>query len=644
MFKSLRSQKVKDNKEDIFKSSIIDINENKKFDMYQSNFQERNTSYSKGKTNIENDSQTYNDSSDDDQLTLDEIEKYNKKKKREKENFLNNKRNNNKYNGIIVYNQKKKKLENIFSASLVELNNFLFNCQVKEMPYKESVSSHSNNNNNVIFDPNEWMKSNNINQRTLSLEDLSIYCSNKIKENSNNFNVKKENMNEVIKKEFENEENINFIKIEKKFIDNKLNDNYNQLKQIILSKNLIKEQKNWLNNFIQEIQKMDINKIEIQKDKEGKDIKLEIVFDLDNTCIFSFLSSEDNLFIQNKKDIFPKKGVKMISFNFNRNVIYTVLIVRKGLKEFIKYVEPICNFHISTLGYENYGTEIKDILSEFSEIKFIRYKSRLNCNEFSKKIDDLYLDKERTIIFDDNVNIWENQDNEYVINSKIFFDEECAVLNLKEKIEENENFKYNKNLFLKSYRLFYNKMNSENDEDIDWKNQIIEECDNVPFYQYKQGKDYSYNNCYSAEYLNSSKLQFIYMQNVIKEIYYLKFIYGLDIPLSIKLIRISTLANMKFYLKYLDYIQIEILSSIIKVCGGIIYDGENRESNEKIYLVSSKRTGFKYKRKEIEKVLIENPFFVLINEKFILDTYYFMTNLKNNINDSEYSFKENLLI
>ena len=128
------------------------------------------------------------------------------------------------------------------------------------------------------------------------------------------------------------------------------------------------------------------------------------------------------------------------------------------------------------------------------------------------------------------------------------------------------------------------------------------------------------------------------MKSVIKEIYYLKFVYGINIPLAIKLIRISTLSYMKFYLKYLDFSQKVILADMVKVCGGSIYDGKHREEDEKIYLVTSKRTGYKFKKGEIDKEIADNPFYILINEKFILDTYYFLTNLKENINDPEYIF------
>ena len=624
-------------------SQFLNLNEEE--EEYQTN--ENNISYSK-KYDIDSDienCESMEDSLDEERFTLDKINKDLDKKRIIKrieeikeERLLNKKRKDRKDDyEIITYNKKKRKLENIFCATIEELNEFLINCQVKRISYQD-FSPYTIIKSQISFDPIEWMKSNNMYQRTLSLEDLSLYCQNQIneKKNSNkkvNIKKEKENENEIkIKKEY-------FIKIEPNFKDKKILDNYDKLKTIILFNNLSNEQKDWINDFISEISKINIENINIEKNKEGKDNKLEIVLDLDNTCVFSFLSNEDNLFVQSKKYLFPKKGVKMISFNYNNRVIYTILIIRKGLKEFIKYVEPLCNFHISTLSYNNYGDEIKKILSESFNIEFSRYKARYDNNEFTKKIEDLLIEKEKTIIFDDNVNVWINKDNEHVINTKFFYDEECAMINLIESNEQDENLKYSKENFLKTYRFFYNKIKEKNNNNSDWKEQIIKECFNIPFYQFKLESDFDYNKCYTAEYLNSTKLQFTYMKNVIKEIYYLKFVYGLDIAIAIKLIRISTLNNMIFNLKFLDYMQKNILTDIVKSCGGIIYNESHQEKDKKdkkVYLVISINTGLKNKKEVIKKYLIENPFLILINERFILDTYYFMTNLKDNINDPEY--------
>jgi len=400
------------------------------------------------------------------------------------------------------------------------------------------------------------------------------------------------------------------------------------------------DQRIWLNDFIKELKEIDIEKIIVEKDEDGKDNKLEIVFDLDNTCIFSFCSNADILQVQIQKNIFPQKDARMMSFSYEDKVLYNILIIRKGLKEFINYVKPLCNFHISTLGAENYGNEIKDILSEYSGAEFIRFKGRLYEEEYTKNISDLYIKRQKVLIFDDSVKVWNNKDDdiEYVINTKFFFDEECALINKPESNDDNKgDIFYEINQFLKSYRsLSYTGIKQIRNNEMDWKKQELKEWMNIPFYQFRTSDDYLYNRCYTAEYLDSKKNQFIYMKNVVKAIYCMKFIFDIEIPLAIKLIRISTLANMKFDLKYVSIEQKTILSDMVLTCGGNIYDENYRLEDEKIYLVATKRL-YVLNKRDIYTDLYRRPFYVLINEKFILDTYYFMTDLRDEINEPEYT-------
>ena len=543
--------------------------------------------------------------------------------------------------GVITYNEKEGKIEQAFCSSLEELNEFLVHCQIRRISFEEFSPSFINNS--IPFDPDQWMKSNKISERIINFEDLSIYCQNNIEKNKKPENSINNNNSKSLIKDREKVKEVKIKKLNRILLNNKaLMDNYNKLQNIISSSAISIEQKIWVNNLIKEISRMDINQIKVEKDEEGKENKLEIVFDLDNTCIFSFCSHADLLYVQQKKNIFPAKQAKMISFYFGNKVLYNVLIIRKGLKEFINYVNPLCNFHISTLGAENYGNEIKEILKEYSGVEFIRYKGRLYENENIKNISDLYINREKTIIFDDNIKVWENKtkDHENVINTKFFFDEECASLSVINQIKKNDGIFYEIEAFLKSYRtLVYSKIKES--KNIDWKQQFIIEYPKSPFYQFKTYKDYDYNKCFTSEYLSSKKYQFIYMKNVIKVIYCMKFIYDLDIPTSIKLIRNCTLTNLKFDLRYLSYDQKNILIDMVKACGGIIFEKEKdkKDYEEKIYLVASKML-YELKKDEINKELEENSFYILINEKYILDTYYFMTNLIDEINDPEYTSYE----
>ena len=650
------SQPTKTKSEDAFDSELHK-NENINLKLNESSDSDSDSEKKISKSSS-SDSESLSESIDEERITLGQINKLARKKQKSKENmdvksFLQRKRHLD--DNVITYDEKNGKILQEFCGSIEELNEFLSKCEIKKITFDDI----SDMKNTVAFDPNEWMKANNIFQRTMSLEDL-VNLNEKKEKNEKKIEKRglgkeKEKEKKIEKKEKNNVNSNKEVKKSAYLNDKKIYEDYLNLKKIIQCKKLSSEQKEWISNLISRIKSKDIKDINIEKNSEDKLNKLEIVFDLDNTCIFSFLSNTDILQVQKKKNIFPQKEVKMVSFKFNNKVLYTALIIRKGLKDFLNYVSPLCNFHISTLGAESYGNEVKDILSEYAGVEFIRYKGRVYSNEYCKNISDLYINSDNTVIFDDYLRVWENdnKDNEQVITTKYFFDEECAMLNnniniSKEQNKENDDKVNEIELFLKSYRtMCYNKIKENNKNnvnfDMDWKVQNIIEYQNIPFYQFNSNKDFNDNKCFTAEYLNSPKYQFSYMKDVIKVIYCLKFIFDLDIRLAIKLMKICTLNNMKFDLKYLAYDQKCILTDMIKVCGGILYDKNynySSDDKERIYLVASKRI-YEFKKEEIKEELKKNKKYLLINERFILDTYYFMTDIRNNINDPEYIFDIN---
>ena len=205
------------------------------------------------------------------------------------------------------------------------------------------------------------------------------------------------------------------------------------------------------------------------------------------------------------------------------------------------------------------------------------------------------------------------------------------------------NSKINKKI--KFYQSFcYNAIcDSKNKKEMeykDWKSQKIIEYTKVPFYEIiKRDNDGKYYiDCFTAEYLDSTKYQLDYMKNVIKVIYYFKFIFGIDIGLCIKLLRICTLNNMSFYIKYISESKINIILDLVRTCGGnIITDINNNGNTENkiIYLVTY-NDYYKDNKQEIEKDLKNYPNLVLLDVRFIIDSYYFMTDIRDNIYDNEY--------
>ena len=334
------------------------------------------------------------------------------------------------------------------------------------------------------------------------------------------------------------------------------------------------------------------------------------------------------------------------------NIKKFLIIIRKGLKEFLQYVKPLCNFHINTLAGRIYAKIVQDILEKSSNSKFTGIKSRNNVKDYKKRITDLNIIKDNTIIFDDYISSWQNlqmdeNDAQQVIISKFFINDEFESLRKKEKLNESKDendisdnlkkkAKYNKHFCYNT--ITYNKDEKTMQYD-DWKSHKIKEYSEIQLYEFIKDDniDEYYIDCFTAEYIDSTKYQFDYMKDVIKVIYYLKFFFGIDIRLCIKLLRICTLNNMTFYIKYLSNSGINIITDMIRTCGGKFFTNINNYniSDDIIFLVTY-NDYYKAYEDEIKKDLRKYKNFVLLDLRFIIDSYYFMTDIRDKIYDSEY--------
>ena len=154
-----------------------------------------------------------------------------------------------------------------------------------------------------------------------------------------------------------------------------------------------------------------------------KNKKLEIIFDLDNTCIFSFVNNtniEDAIYYTKR---YPEKNIFILDFEHEQKKMYSSIIIRKGLKEFIKFTKDFCNFHVRTLGVRNYAYKIVEKLEEYLGIQFKNVKARECGNVQNKKCIDEFRDKrinnETAIIFDDSVTVWEKDLGNVIPSKKI---------------------------------------------------------------------------------------------------------------------------------------------------------------------------------------------------------------------------------
>ena len=219
---------------------------------------------------------------DSERPNLLQINKKIEKMKRQKDlELLDKKTKRSRNNTDIIYNSNKKTIEDSFVPNLEELNNFLQNCKIEEIKFEEIEKIPKDK----IFDPDLFIEENYRNKgakidemkNSFSLEDLGFFLDNNEKK------IEEPKENPVKENKIEEDKNINKILQEKD----------------------LKKQKKEIHDLIEKIKKMSLE--EVKKSLEGKaNTKLNIVFDLDNTCIFAIA--------QNQKEIlsFPEKYPKKI--------------------------------------------------------------------------------------------------------------------------------------------------------------------------------------------------------------------------------------------------------------------------------------------------------------------------------------------
>ena len=315
----------------------------------------------------------------------------------------------------------------------------------------------------------------------------------------------------------------------------------------------------------------------------------------------------------------------------NGKTVYFCLIIREGLREFINYTKQFCNFHINTLGISSYGETIKDILENELGIKFIKFKARKD-REIKKYLENLELEKKNSVIFDDQPSVW-IKDELNVIISKRFIEKDFFYFLY--RMGNNQNF--NLELFLSNYLPFFFYKYEKNDyEQINLKKQKIYSGRLSPFYEFKETNDIKQNICYTGECLESSKKQFIYMKEVLKVIYYFVYYYDIHVSDIIKFIRFNIFYKNYFNLKFYKGEGKNILINTIEACGGEIFKkGNNNNQDYKLFFICRKDDYSKLKDAIGKELLIYDDALV-VSDKYIVDSFYFMTNLEDELNDSEY--------
>jgi len=541
------------------------------------------------------------ESFDEEQPNLFQINRMIDKKKKEDMNTLLKKKKKKSEPQDIIFDANKKKIIGCYCPDLEELENFLKNCEIREIKDEEYIQKDIPKEN--IFDPEAFVEKyyENINpKQPISVEELCL-------------KIQKIDLNipELV------DVNPEIYVPEPKIILNG-----NELMKSMIEKEILDtKQRKDFNELITEIKKMDIKAI-IKEDK------LDIIFDLDNTCIYAFIIKLEDY--MNLKKKYPEKKMKLFNLYLNDKIVYFCLIIREGLREFINYTKEFCNFHINTLGIYSYGEALKNILEKELGIKFIKFKARKE-RETKKFLEHLDLKLKNCVIFDDQPSVWV-KDELNVIISKRFIEKDFFYFLY--KMGNNQNF--NLELFLSNYLpFFFYKYGKNKYEQINLKKQKIYSGRLSPFYQFKETNDIKQISCYTGECLESSKKQFIYMKEVVKIIYYFVFNYDIHVSDIIKFIRYNIFYKNYFSLKFYKGEGKNILIDTIEACGGEIFNERNNIKDYKLFFVCRKDDYSKLRDKiEKELFLYENA--LVVSDKYIVDSFYFMTNLEDELNDPEY--------
>jgi len=590
------------------------------------------------------------------------VEQINQKEEK-KNKYLNNKRYfEEEENKPEKYNVNTGELASDFLTDKEELYDILNstdNIYVSIISEDEMKEKRKNNKN--IFNYNEFKKKNNVKEPILNLEDLLNYLDKNTQKGQKKEKFMEENKQNEDEQIYNQNNNFNNNYDDDYFYDiNKIDDqniNYEEnikneklYKKIecgkILKNSFVKCNKKILNINERKQLKDIINTLDLENNNYGniKNIeqeKINLILDLDNTIIFSFLDNQklNREKVNNKINEFKNdnnRNEKIYNIDITINMMgktidfFTFFKFRNGTEEFFKKLKPFCNFYVYSNGAKEYVYTIVQQIEKTYDIEIIKFLYRNEFNYNKKNFNDFEIDYSKSIIIDDRIDVWQHYflpkhcqfPSIFLLPSKKYYDN--RLLEKSFLIQKNQ---------LKGFHIIVNREN-------DWRIPVSYILDD----NYFLNKDSIPLN---LENENDKKFQLIYLSKVIKKIvslrnfwvYYIEKESNLKSSVLINLIRHTVFSNKIFDTSYLfennlQNKQKNIIKSIIESLGGEVYDSDDIYSNNNIthYLIGlNLNDSDKKKLKNIKK--FNNSLF-FVNAKYIFDCYYFLTEL--NENDEEY--------
>ena len=530
-----------------------------------------------------------------------------------------------------------------------DINNFEdFYEYIEKYEFKKSNNNIKEENNfNNSFEENEYINAienddNNLNdESSFELENkkedymnsndkLKIFKTENREEEFIYYNIKKEK-NDYIKVEYKKNDSENNIEEIIKICKN----NYKKISSFFNRKFLTDENKKEIHQFIK-----DLNLDKYDYIKNGIFEKINIILDLDNTLIHTFIPSpeETNLIFNKLLNLNKEKNFFKIDLINNNKSFVVYFILRKGIKNFFNKLKNFCNFYINSSGRIEYVKAVAKKLEKECNIKITKIIAREdeNVNIF-KNFNAFEIDYSNSIIIDDKIDVWnkykvkilKKYPSSFILVSKIFFNQ--GFMNLSNEIQKK----------------IYKDLNSN----INFDFNIIDEKNwmNTKILKYKyEFSDYNkiltIENYLTCNLENESNNQLEFYANFIKKIFSLRnffFNYCLNNKYNnsiisyklINLLRINIFYNKIFNIDYVDDEKKIIIKHIIFTLGGKVFDLDDiydRDIKPTHYIISDSNTKINNNIKKNKSL------YYLINENYIFDSYYLLSELDEK--DEKYSY------
>ena len=276
--------------------------------------------------------------------------------------------------------------------------------------------------------------------------------------------------------------------------------------------------------------------------------KLNIVFDLDNTLLYS----KTNDLIDDRW--FTLNNIFKYEVEIQGKFIRGIYMFRPGLKEFFAKTKSFCSYYIYSMGINSYAEYLSEKLQNEYNVTFEKTIGRISDIELKKYLHKLHLDPAKTVIIDDQVQVWDT-----LYGKSKFNNLHCLINSYKfiaEAFMGGDIGRFMKKDMM-PFCYCYTDINNHFSLRYQGDGLFVENKKGIP---------------YHIEYERSQKFQFEYLSGFLKDVYTLNNYLKCECSLLIKILKCRILLGYTFSLRYVDCVNKTDLFKMIETCGGKVFD------------------------------------------------------------------------